>query len=132
MLRLVHARQLRRRDLGNLLREAAVGQRASALACHAGGNASRAAGRRRGGASALDKPNGAATPRVIGRAEDIRVGNAGHAQQLLADFGGVDVLAAGDEHVVGAFLDVQLAIGRNSGRIARQEKAVGRVGGARV
>ena len=132
VLGLVHARQLGRHAARRLLGEYSVGNGAAALPRDA-----RADGGRQGPGQvvrriALDEADRAAAPLLVGRAEDVRVGHAGHAQQLLADLGGVDVLPARDEHVVGALLHVQLAVGRDGRRVAGEEEPVGRVGGPRV
>ena len=81
-------------------------------------------------AGALDKAHRAAAPRVIGGAEHVGVGHAGHAEQLLANLGRIDVLAAGNEHVVGAFLHEQQPVFVERRRVASQEKAVGGIGRA--
>ena len=132
VLGLVHARQLGRNAARRLLGEYAVGNGAAALPREARGDGG---GQRPGQVErriALDEADRAAAPFLVGRAEDIGVGHTGHAQQLLADLGRVDVLPARDEHIVGAFLHVQLAVGRDGRRVAGQEEPVGRVGGARV
>ena len=132
VLRLVYARQLGCHAMRRLLGEYAVGDGAAALSRDARGDGG---GQRPGqveGRIALDEADGAAAPLLVGRAEDIGIGNAGHAQQLLADLGGVDVLSTRDEHVVGALLHVQLAIGRDGRRVAGEEEPIGRVGGAGV
>ena len=83
-------------------------------------------------AGALDKAHRAAAPRVIGGAEHVGVGHAGHAEQLLANLGRIDVLAAGNEHVVGAFLHEQQPVFVERRRVASQEKAVGGIGRPRI
>ena len=132
VLGLVHTRQLGRHAARRLLGEYAVGDGAAALPRDAradgGGQGPGQVVRR----IALDEADGAAAPLFVGRAEDVRIGHAGHAQQLLADLGGVDVLPARDEHVVGALLHVQLAIGRDGRRVAGEEEPIGCVGGAGV
>ena len=132
VLGLVHARQLGRNAARRLLGEYAVGNGAAALPREARGDGG---GQRPGQVErriALDEADRAAAPFLVGRAEDIGVGHTGHAQQLLADLGRVDVLPARDEHIVGAFLHVQLAVGRDGRRVAGQEEPVGRIGGACV
>ena len=115
-----------------LLGEYAVGDGAAALSRDVRGDGGGQGPGQVEGSIAFDEADRTAAPFLVGRAEDVRVGHAGHAQQLLTDLGGVDVLPARDEHVVGALLHIQLAIRRDGSRVAREEEPVGRVGGAGV
>ena len=132
VLWLIHARQLGRHAARRLLGEHAVGNGAAALSRGARGDGGRQGPGQVEGRIALDEADRTAAPFLVGRAEDIGIGDAGHAQQLLADLGRVDSLPARDEHVVGALLHVQLAVGRDGRRVAREEEPIGRVGGAGV
>src|SRR4029079_7186385 len=61
----------------------------------------------------------------IGDAEDLRVLDAGMAQQVLLDLARVDVLAAADQHVLDAADDVRVAVGVDRREVAAVHPAGG-------
>jgi len=65
----------------------------------------------------------------VGDAEDGGIVDRGMLQEEVLDFGGIDVEAAGDEHVLAAAIDVIEAFGVAVGEVAGVEPAVGVDGG---
>src|SRR5690606_124165 len=64
-------------------------------------------------------------PGVVRDADDRALQHAGMGEDRVLHLGGVDVLAAGDDHVLGAVDDVGVAVLVDAGHVAAAEPAVG-------
>ena len=61
---------------------------------------------------------------LVGNADHRHVGDRRMAEQRVLDFGRIDVLAAGDDHVLHAVVDVEVAVRVEIAGVAGVEPAV--------
>src|SRR3546814_3313128 len=63
-------------------------------------------------------------PPLVGHADDRRLANGRVPRDDALDFGGVDILAAADDHVLDPVADEEIALGVEIAGVARQEEAI--------